>query len=44
MSPIHKRRDSTLDAISSSQYLKSQNSAATVVLHVNVNALDDTEV
>ena len=31
-----------LDAISPTQYLRSQNSA--VVLHVNINALDDTEV
>ena len=31
-----------LDAVSPTQYLKSQQSA--VVLHVNVNALDDTEV
>jgi len=31
-----------LDAISPTQYLKSQQSA--VVLHVNVNALDDTEL
>jgi len=42
VSPVYKRKDSTLDFISPTQYLKSQQAA--VVLHVNENAFEDTEV